>query len=335
MTIFHEIYGAYYRITARLLRRGRVTRQDIADVTAQEGFRDSMLFLPQKLIPQADGSDWGLLRETADGAFEPVTKHLPERPLTLLQRRWLKAKLADPKIRLFLTDAEYDAIEAALAEPPPLFRPEQLRYPDQFSDGDCMTDPKYRAVFRIALHALRKGTAILLEYRTARGETQRQCCLPVAMEYSQKNDKFRLYCRRIRRGRLTGSTVFNLGRIRSIRMLRDAPENRQTRAQFFAGLRCAEPVTVRVTDERSGLARFLMEFAAYEKHTERDTETGSCTVQLWYDRSDETELLIQLLSFGPVLEILSPPDFRQKAAERVAAQYALLFPEQPLPPDAE
>ena len=49
MTIFHEIYGAYYRITARLLRRGRVTRQDIADVTAQEGFRDSMLFLPQKL----------------------------------------------------------------------------------------------------------------------------------------------------------------------------------------------------------------------------------------------------------------------------------------------
>ena len=77
MTIFHEIYGAYYRITARLLRRGRITRQDIADVTAQEGFRDSMLFLPQKLIPQADGSDWGLLRETADGAFEPVTKHLP------------------------------------------------------------------------------------------------------------------------------------------------------------------------------------------------------------------------------------------------------------------
>ncbi|MCQ2407781.1 MAG: WYL domain-containing protein [Oscillospiraceae bacterium] len=327
MTIFHEIYGAYYRITARLLRRGRMTRQDITDAIAQDGFRDSMLFLPQKLIPQPDGSDWGLLHETADGTFEPVTKHLPEHPLTLLQRRWLRAKLADPKIRLFLTDEQYDALEAALAETPPLFRPDQFRCPDQFADGDCMTDPKYRAVFRIALHALRNGTAILLAYRTAHGAVQRHCCLPVAMEYSQKNDKFRLYCRRIRRGKLTGSTVFNLGRIISIRMLRETPENAQTRARFFESLRCAEPVTVRVTDERSGLARFLMEFAAYEKHTERDTETGSCTVQIWYNRSDETELLIQLLSFGPVLEILSPPDFRQKAAERVAAQYALLFPE--------
>ena len=48
-------------------------------------------------------------------------------------------------------------------------------------------------------------------------------------------------------------------------------------------------------------------------------------MQLWYDKQDETELLIQLLSFGPVLEILGPPAFRAQAAERVARQYALLF----------
>lgn len=325
MTLFHEIYGAYYRITARLLRRRCVTRQDISEAVARDGFRDSVLFLPQKLIPQADGSDWGLLREAADGSFAPVTQHLPERPLTLLQMRWLAAKLADPKLRLFLTDAQFDALAEALSGTAPLYQPEQLRYPDQFGDGDPMTDSGYRAVFRTALSALRSGKAVLLEYRTARGETHRHRCLPVALEYSQKNDKFRLYCRRIRSGKLTGSTVFNLGRILSIREMREAPENTQPLEQFFAALRCPEPVTVRVTDERSGLARFLMEFAAYEKHTERDTETGDCTVQLWYDRSDEAELLIQLLSFGPVLEIIGPPAFRQKAAERVAAQYALLF----------
>ena len=34
-------------------------------------------------------------------------------------------------------------------------------------------------------------------------------------------------------------------------------------------------------------------------------------------------MLIQLLSFGPVLEILSPPAFRSQAAARVRQQYLL------------
>ena len=83
-------------------------------------------------------------------------------------------------------------------------------------------------------------------------------------------------------------------------------------------------MTVRVTTERNAVERFLMEFASYEKHTERDVETGTLTVQLYYDKQDETELLIQLLSFGPVLEILGPPDFRAQAADRVLRQYEML-----------
>ena len=68
----------------------------------------------------------------------------------------------------------------------------------------------------------------------------------------------------------------------------------------------------------------MMEFAAYEKHTVRDLETGEYTVELWYDESDETELLIQLLSFGPVIEILGPSRLRGLAKERVSRQYKLL-----------
>ena len=54
-------------------------------------------------------------------------------------------------------------------------------------------------------------------------------------------------------------------------------------------------------------------------------------MQIRYDKQDETELLIQLLSFGPVLEILGPPDFRAQAAARVRMQYELLQANQPKP----
>lgn len=324
MTMFHEIYGAYFRIAAQVLGAETVTEQALRRIVAAEGFRDSVLFVPQKLIPQPDGSDWGLLRRTPDGSFSRVTKHAPQMPLTLLQKRWLKAKLRDPKMQLFLADDTLDALEQALRGIPPLWQPDAFRSPDRFADGDDYADSAYRARFRQIVQAIRCGEVLMIRFVSGHGKRMYQRFLPIAVEYSGKNDKFRLYCRGLRGDRLSGGGIVNLGRIESVRGTGYFLPQWRAPAQFFAARRCREPVTVRVTTERNAVERFLMEFASYEKHTERNLETGSCTVQLWYDRQDETELLIQLLSFGPVLEILGPPQFRAQAAERVAAQYALL-----------
>ena len=68
----------------------------------------------------------------------------------------------------------------------------------------------------------------------------------------------------------------------------------------------------------------MLEFASYEKHTVRNLETVEYTVELWYDQQDETELLIRLLSFGPVIEILGPQHLRQQAKLRIKRQAELL-----------
>ena len=65
----------------------------------------------------------------------------------------------------------------------------------------------------------------------------------------------------------------------------------------------------------------MTEFASFEKHTIRDLETNEYTVELWYDYQDETEVLIGLLSFGPVIEILGPPHLREQAKQRIDRQY--------------
>ena len=51
-------------------------------------------------------------------------------------------------------------------------------------------------------------------------------------------------------------------------------------------------------------------------------ENGSA---LYYDPSDETELLIELLSFGPVIRILGPENFLKQVRERVKRQHELFF----------
>ncbi|MBE6862134.1 MAG: WYL domain-containing protein [Ruminococcus sp.] len=327
MTIFSEIYGAYFRIAAKLMKSASLTENDINNTIQTEGFRDSVLFLPQKLIPQKDASDWRLFRRNSDGTITPVTKKHPKSVITNLQRMWLKSKLSDPKIRLFLDDEIISALEVSLKDVKPLYLPSYFRYTDRFSDGDDYNSEIYRNNFRKVLNAVKSGEILEIAFTSGHGQRIRRRFLPLKIEYSPKNDKFRVYCQLIKYGKISDSGIINIGRIEEVNGTGHFCTIPVNMDKYFAERKCTEPVIVRVTTERNAVERFFMEFAPYEKQSERDLVSGNCTVKLWYDRQDETELLIRLLSFGPVIEILGPPDFRQKVSERVMKQNELLFKE--------
>ncbi len=324
MNIFSEIYGAYFRIAAKIMKSAAVSEKEVNTLIQEEGFRDSVLFLPQKLIPQSDGSDWGLLRKNADGNLSPITKNSPPAVMTKIQKSWLKSKLSDPKMRLFLDDDAIAAMEEKLGDTAPLYKQEDFRYTDIFTDGDSFTATAYRENFRRILSAVKSGQILEIEFISGHNRRIRQKFLPLKIEYSQKNDKFRVYCHTVQNGRLSGSGIINIGRIQSIAETGRYWKNQISMEKYFLSRKCKEPAVIRVTTERNAVERFFMEFASYEKRTERDLETGNCTVKIWYDKQDETELLIRLLSFGPVIEILGPADFRRQAAERVKRQWEMI-----------
>lgn len=330
MNIFSEIYGAYFRAAASLLsQRGKpLAESDVYKAVERHGFRDSALFLPKKLIPQKDGSDWGLLRKTESGLL-PITKNPPPDIISGLQKSWLKAKLSDPRLALFLNDRELDRLSEKLKDVRPLYKPGHFRYFDRYADGDDFQNPEYRIVFRAVLSAVKSREAVRIGYLSGHNNALNAVVLPLKLEYSAKNDKFRVYCRTVSNGMLRGGITINLGRIHTLeptgkRFTKTAADS-AAMTGFFSDRRAPEPVTVYVKPERNAPERFLMEFANYEKLTERDTESGSLTVKIRYDRADETELLILLLSFGAAVEILSPKEFRDQAAERVKRQAELLY----------
>jgi len=323
MTLFNEIYGAYFRIAAAVLERDSLTAGDIRDIVAEEGFRDSVLFVPEKLLP-GDNS-WGLLRDNGNGSYSRVTSRPPVTVVTELQKRWLKAKLLEPIMRLFLSDEELSALSERLSDTELLYEPEQLRTVDAYSDGDDYSLPDYRSCFRELLQAVKNREICYIAYTSGMNEEIGRLFLPMKIEYSVKNDKFRVYCRSMKNGRASGSTVINIGRITGVRRTGSTCQEGDDTESYFSSLRCREPAVISVTGERNGVERFMMEFSSYEKRTEFDMETSTCQVTLWYDRADETELLIRLLSFGPVIEIIAPRSLRQQAAARVRRQYGLLY----------
>ena len=67
----------------------------------------------------------------------------------------------------------------------------------------------------------------------------------------------------------------------------------------------------------------MLHFANYEKHTKKlDAEHYECLI--YYNQNDETELLIEILSFGPMIKVLGPDDFVEKIKERLKKQERLL-----------
>ena len=333
MNIFSEIYGAYFLTAEKILSHDTITEKEINTIIEKNAFSDSMLFIPEKIFPQKSGtssygnSPWGLLKRNPDGSFSSVLTGKPPKTLTKLQKRWLKSKLADPKFRLFMDDETLDELSEFLENVKPLYDSGHFRFFDVFTDGDDFTDERYRSCFRKILSAVNKCEIIRISGESRRGARMNGCFLPIKIEYSGKNNKFRVYCLTMQNDFVVGKSIFNIGRITEIRMTGQLYKGEINHESYFSSRRCSAPVTLEISNERNGLERFMMEFASYEKRCELDLNTGKCKAELWYDIQDETELLIQLIGFGPVLKINGPPEFRSKVAERVRKQYALIFKE--------
>lgn len=299
--LFHEIYGTYYQVVSAILTEAvdrTLTRKRLNDLVQEMAFGESSLTIPAKLQQQK----WQLLRKD----YTTPIQRAPSMPLTLLERRWLKALLQDPRIALFDVDG------TGLEDVEPLYSPADIAVADQAADGDPWTDPAYIAHFRTALQAVREQRLIHVKYRAANGHWQRWTAVPSNLEYSPKDDKFRLL--------LPGRTL-NVARILECSLAE--PDARQT-------LAAREPeagsVTFLLRDQRNALERVLLHFSHLEKETvQLEEDLYRCTLR--YRKEDEVEMVIRILSFGPMLQVTAPQAFIDKIRDRLQRQRALWVPE--------
>lgn len=299
--LFSEVYGSYFAAVAEILAlavEGGVTHAQIREVVQRRAFGESGTAIPQAL---KDGT-WPLL----DAQGGTPLHHPPRLPLTLLERRFMKALLLDPRIRLF--GVPQDGLE----DVQPLYTPEMFVCFDRYSDGDPYDDPAYIAHFRAALQAVREGRMLHVAFLTGRGVPQEWHCRPVRLEYSEKDDKFRLHA--VAYGR---RVTVNLSR-----MTLCVPGGLAD-ASVPVPPAQTEQLVLTLVDERDAMERAMLHFSHYRRETERiDDRRYRITIQ--YAAEDETELLIRVLSFGPLVRVEAPQAFAERLRGRLSRQRALL-----------
>lgn len=272
--IFHEIYSLYYKTVTCLIQSSFTHTHEIINENA---FKESFMMLEEALerwpIKNIDVSTY---------------------PLTLLQKRWLKAISLDPRIQLFSYSWSFlDDVE-------PLFTPDDIYIFDQYSDGDPYTDLQYQKNFHMIMQAIKEKSGLAVTWKT---KQKTSYVLPQLLEYSEKDDKFRLVA--------CDGTVINVSRIEECHLTHHAVST--TNKQ-----RVEKYVLIELKNERNTLDRVLLHFAHFKKETEKREKTY--IVKLFYDESDETEMVIRLLSFGPMIKVIEPIEFKQLIRQRLKKQ---------------
>ena len=299
--LFHEVYGRYFAVVSEILTEavaGTLTDAKLTELVREKAFAESALTIPAAL----KNGTWPFLRPDNSTVLE----HAPTMPLTTLERRWLKALLSDPRIALFAPDT------TGLEDVEPLYPQDAFVYYDRYSDGDPFEDPEYQQVFRTILTAIHEKRRLRIRFKSGHGRRQSWICLPVRLEYSSKDDKFRLISFSPR-----NPLTINLGRIHTCQLL-----DPYTAEEFRPKAPRRKKLVLELTDERNALERVMLHFSHFEKSTEK-LDDLHYRMTMTYEQEDETELLIRVLSFGPVLRVIEPESFIKLVRQRLDAQNKL------------
>ena len=295
--IFNEIYSAYYNAVAKIISEilsGSTDEKKLSEIVSDNAFGESML----SILPSLKSGKWQLMQPN----FKTPLKHIPTMPLTTMQKQWLKALSLDPRIKLF------DINFGALDDVKPLFTPQDYYIYDKYSDGDPYDDEKYIERFRTILSAMRQRQNIKIEMTSRKGKPLYARCVPEKFEYSEKDDKFRLvtrgcpFIRTINLSRITKCKIYSGEAV--IDTAPSIPEY--------------ETITIKVSEERNTLERCLMHFAHFEKRAERSGD--HYLLHIKFQRDDEPEMVIRVLSFGPTVEVVEPKSFKQLIIDKLKSQ---------------
>ncbi len=295
--IFNELYSAYYNTVAKIITaviEGNRDEKYLNKIISENAFSESML----TVLPSLKCEKWQLVHSD----MTTPLRYKPTMPLTKTQKMWLKAISLDPRIKLFglefpdLTDIE------------PLFTADDYYIYDKYSDGDPFEDEKYIKHFKTILSAMKNGQNLRIEMQGRKGNTVYSRCVPERLEYSEKDDKFRL----ITSGCQFVNTI-NISRITKCRVY-----NGETVIESTPKNSSYEWITLRVKEERNTLERAMMHFAHFEKRAEKTD--GRYLLHIKINKDDEAEIVIRVLSFGPTIEVLESENFKNLIKNKLKNQ---------------
>lgn len=351
--LFHKIYSVYFKTVSRILeqlsqKKTALSAKDINQIIKTNAFpSDAKSSKEQEAALLTKLQECGILILNEDGLYESELCNII-RPQTTLEKQWL---ITMQNRRTFSLFADPNKLPQpwldAKKNTQPMYTADNFTLFDKFTDGDDYTNELYKEIFRSLLQAIKEHKYVSFQYYT--NNEQKSCkidrIIPVKLEYSPKNDKFRLlafteehlklaYNSRDLKNATITQQIFNLSNFQSSCQLHEAltaedmAKLKQVTAKFNNQPKSI--AVIELVDSRNALQRALIAFSDYQKEVMQlnavckddvvyARECAQLAVQgkpapdsfkkyiiiLRYLPTDEKELVIRILGMGHLVKVLS------------------------------
>lgn len=244
-------------------------------------------------------------------------------PLTKMELRWLRTVLRDPLAKIFLSTAQLSRAEEIIDSAPykiVSFPMETINYFDRYNLEDQSVHGKKKisqegrhseleiSFIKVINQAICSQEKLRIEFRNWKGEKKHITCSPVWIEYSRRDDIFRLWCIHKRKNEIR---KINVSRILNISIVQGKKFNMVEQRAIMKDLYDKTITSIKVEffqGNKNLPDRLLTEFSLWKKKCIYDVTSQKYTMILYYSTLDEKEVLIRLLSYGPYIRVVADED---------------------------
>ncbi|HEY9061566.1 MAG TPA: WYL domain-containing protein [Pseudobacteroides sp.] len=333
MELFSEVKNRYFQLVLRIINEcaeGKA-KSEILKIIDEGEFEQKVIGKKQQsfadiMLNRCDEGENLYLLAHKDGQFYPALEGAGSPPVpvrfTILEKFWLKALLENEGVRMVLSHETYEKLKRELGGVESPIKDEYIEMTNTIKLPEIAEQEAYSRNFRLILKALVDKKAIRYTNTDKRGNVYRdKLALPVGIEYSARDGRFRVSMYSIDDNRPIMANIFTLSELRIVD--EDVGMDRETAKRLlFEQKYSSEPIILEVIDKKAAMERCFMCFSGMER-TARDLGDNKYEIKLNYYLFEEENLIRNIISLGPYVKVISPQRMVDEIVKRVKKSLSL------------
>jgi len=327
MELFHEVKNRYFQLVFRMINECAVGKEkrEILRFIDEGEFEQKVIGKNQEsfadLILNKGNHEENLnLLTEREGKYYPSVKEDGNLPLpvrfTKLEKAWLKALLDVPGVGMVLRKETMEKLHNELEVFDTPIKDEYIEMTNIIHLPQIEDLEAYEMNFRIILNALIQEKPIRYSNTDKNGNIYSdKLALPVSIEYSMRDARFRVSMYSIDDNRPIMANIFTLSDLRIVDEAIDI--DRETAKKLLFEQKYSEdPIILEVTDKKAAMERCFMCFSGMERSA-RELGNHKYEISLNYYLFEEENIIRNILTLGPYVKVLSPQRMADEIVRRV------------------
>lgn len=327
MELFHEYKNKYFHLVFRILNLARngLYKDEIIRLIEKEEYDEKIIGKDFKtfegmLLNQYSKTDNFNFLEERDGKYYSILKNEDSIPLKVrfskLEKSWLNGMIKEPVVQALLGEETLDKLEAALIEVTRGSN-EVIEFTNKVKNDVDIDLEKISKDFYTILEGIIKEKVILYSNVDKNGnEYNNQLALPIRIEYSLKDDKFRASLYSLEEKR---SIMVNLHTLKEVKIAQNVnlEIKREDVLKILKEKKYSEiPITIELEDIRGAMERCFMSFSSFERNS-RNISENKYEIDIYYYTFEEDEVIRKIMSLGPYVKVKSPDRVRDIVIDKI------------------